>query len=271
MKRALEALLLVASGCTSTGVGNPGIVSQQDQALIAAGSDAMEAGDTASALTSIPTLALTDPAQLVDPESAASVAETRTPLFFEPSGCLATTRDATSVTFDFQGCRTGAFGLSELTGQLVATYRVDTSGTIDVSASAVEFQVGPARVDLEAQSFLTIAQERRTLVWNGSYKAVRPLRPDIEHQTTYSAAYDTNTQCLTLDGSATTVFDTGSGVESSITGYLRCGPRGTCPLEGTLALTVLPARDRSLTLQYTGDASARIQGRDAEVELECRR
>jgi hypothetical protein len=269
MKSALKLVLLATSACTSTGVGNPGI-GKQDQALIVDGSDAMEAGDTSSALTSISTLALTEPAQLVDSEAAAGIAETRTALYFEPAGCLVTTREVATVTFDFQGCRTGAFGLSELTGQLVATYGLDTPGTIDVSVATVDFEIGRARVELQAQSFLTIAEDKRTLVWNGSYRAVRPLRPDIDHQTTYVATYDTSTQCLTLDGSATTLFDTGHGVETSITDYLRCGPRGTCPLGGTLALTALPARDRSLTLHYNGDATARIQGRDSEVQLECR-
>lgn len=267
MKTASIVLLLGTCACNSTGVGNP--LTKREQALIYDGNDAMDAGDTSSALTSVPTLALFDPSQFLDSAVAAELAETRTGLYFQPAGCVVTSREDSTVTFDFQGCRTGAFGLTELTGQLRATYTAASSGTIDVSANADDFEVGASRVTLQAQSFLTIAQEKRTLVWNGNYKAIRPLRPDIDHQTAYAATYDANTQCLTLEGSATTLFPTGVGVESSITGYVRCGPRGSCPREGTLALTVLPDRDRSLTLEYDGRAQAMLRGRDIDVDLNC--
>jgi hypothetical protein len=147
-----------------------------------------------------------------------------------------TTRTGDTVTFDFQGCATGAFGLVALQGQLVATYGVTTPGSVDVQVST---------------------------------PSPRPVRPDIDHAASYLATYDTTSRCLTLAGSSTTTFATGTGVESSLGNYLRCGPSGTCPSSGTLTLTALPDRTPTLTLEYDGDTTARAVDRGVDVTLSC--
>jgi len=263
----LAAALLI--GCSSTGVGNPGI-GQADQRLIDDGTDALDAGDTASSLNSLATLALRDSAPFVDEETVAALVEERTPLYFEPAGCLVTARDAASVTFTFEGCRTGAFGLVELNGEMVATYAIDESSVSISLATSPELEVGGTRILLESENLLTTSGSSSTWVGNGRYQAMRPLRPDIDHTSTYQATYESNTQCLQLDGTATTRFDGDAGVETSLSDYLRCGPQGTCPTSGELILTRLPARDRTLTLQFDDDSTAWVPELEANAQLDCR-
>ena len=263
----LSAALLI--GCSSTGVGNPGI-NQTDQRLIDDGTSALDAGDTASSLNSITTLALSDAALFVDEQTVASLVEERTPLYFEPAGCLVTSRDAATVTFSFDGCRTGAFGLIELNGEMVATYSIEESSVGISLATSPELQLGTMAIVLESDNLLTVGAESSTLVGNGRYQATRPQLPDIDHTSTYVASYESNTQCLHLDGTATTLFDGETGVETSLTDYLRCGPRGTCPTSGELILTRLPDRDRTLTLQFDDDRTARVPELNKDVKLSCR-
>lgn len=261
------AALLI--GCSSTGVGNPGI-GKTDQRLIDDGTAALDAGDTASSINSLATLALRDSALFVDEETVASLVEERTPLYFEPAGCLVTARDAATVTFTFDGCRTGAFGLIELNGEMVATYAIDESSVGISLATSPELELGGTRIVLESENLFTTSGASSTLVGNGRYRAMRPLGADIDHTSTYQATYESDTQCLHLDGTATTLFDGDAGVETSLSDYLRCGPRGTCPTSGELILTRLPDRDRTLTLQFDDDGSAWVPELEANAELDCR-
>jgi len=256
-------------GCASTGVGNPGI-GETDQRLIDDGTAALDAGDTASSLNSLATLALRDSAPFVDEETVASLVEEQTPLYFEPAGCLVTARDAATVSFSFDGCRTGAFGLIELNGEMVATYEVGDASVGITLETSPELELGGTRIILESQTLFTTSEASSTLIGNGRYQAVRPLGPDIDHTSTYQATYESNTQCLHLDGTATTLFDGDAGVETSLSDYLRCGPRGTCPASGELILTRLPDRDRTLTLEFDDDRTARVPELEADVELDCR-
>lgn len=256
-------------GCSSTGVGNPGI-GQADQRLIDDGASALDAGDTASSLNSLATLGLRDPALFVDEQTVAMLVEERTPLYFEPAGCLVTSRDVATVTLTFDGCRTGAFGLIEINGEMVATYSIDESSVGVSLATNPELELGGTRIVLESENLLTLSGSSSTLVGNGRYRAIRPLGPDIDHTSTYQATYESNTQCLHLDGTATTLFDGDAGVETSLTDYLRCGPRGTCPTTGELILTRLPDRDRTLTLVFDGDRTARVPELGTDATLDCR-
>lgn len=266
--RALLSTALLI-GCSSTGVGNPGL-SQKDQRLIEDGTSALDAGDTASSLNSITTLALRDSALFVDEQTVATLVEQRTPLYFEPAGCLVTSRDTATVTFSFDGCRTGAFGLIELNGEMSATYSIDESSVAISLATNPALELGGTEIVLESENLLTVGAESSTLVGNGRYQATRPQLPDIDHASAYLATYESNTQCLHLDGTATTLFDGEAGVETSLTDYLRCGPRGTCPTSGELILTRLPDRDRTLTLQFDDDGTAWVPELEADVELSCR-
>lgn len=263
----LSVILLI--GCSSTGVGNPGI-GQTDQRLIDDGTSALEAGDTASSLNSLATLALRDSELFVDEQTVATLVAERTPLYFEPAGCLVTSRDAATVAFSFDGCRTGAFGLIELNGEMVATYSIDESSVGISLTTNPELELGGTRIVLESENLLTLSGSSSTLVGNGRYQAMRPLAPDIDHTSTYLATYESNTQCLHLDGTATTLFDAEAGVETSLTDYLRCGPRNTCPTSGKLILTRLPDRDRTLTLQFDGDRTAWVPELGTNAQLTCR-
>jgi|GEM_PF-3097331 len=267
-KLLVAASLLLTAGCNSTGAGNPSI-GQAEQLLVEDGNDAMAAGDTASSLVSIASLALRGQGEIVDTESAAVIVEERTSLFFEPAGCLTSTREGAEVTFAFDGCRTGAFGLLEVQGTMIASYEL-SGATLGVSlASEPGLSIGRTEITLSSESFVTIGLVSTTVVWNGRYQAARPLLPDVDHEASYSSVFDSNTQCLRLDGSATTSFDGGRGVETSLTNHLRCGPAGTCPTSGELSLVSLPGREHEITLEFSGGATAWEPNRETEVELAC--
>ena len=261
------ALLFIA--CSSTGVGNPGI-GRTDQRLIDDGTAALDAGDTASSINSLATLALRDSTLFVDEQAVAALVAERTPLYFEPAGCLVTTREDATVTFSFDGCRTGAFGLIELNGEMVATYAIEESSIGITLATSPELELGGTRILLESENLLTTTESSSTLVGNGRYQAFRPLGPDIDHTSTYQARYESNTQCLQLEGTATTLFGADTGVETSLSDYLRCGPRGTCPTSGELILTRLPDRERTLTLEFDADRTAWVPELQTDADLDCR-
>ena len=260
-------------GCSSTGVGNP--LTASEQSLLVLGEDATSAGDTASSLVSVPIVALSDTASLTVAEDLSSGAETRTPLYYQPKGCLVTTRNGATVTFDFQGCRTGALGVgAEVHGQLVAAYTLTPGSEMGVTISTPStLTLALVPVTLTAETSFTANGTTRSLVWSGAYHADRLLRPPIDHEASYQAMYDTSTQCLSLSGSATTTLATGDGVESVLSDYVRCGTRTACPQSGMLTLTRLPNRTESIVVDYTGGPSVRVRvpqrGVDVQVALAC--
>jgi hypothetical protein len=191
--------VLIAASCNSTGAGNPSI-GQAEQLLVDDGNEAMAAGDTASSLVSLASLALRGQGDLTDAETAASTAEERTSLFFEPAGCLSSSREGAVVTFSFDGCRTGAFGLLEMQGSMVATYDIAGTNLGIELVSEPGLSIGRSDITLTSQSFVTFGLVSTTVVWNGRYQVVRPLLPDIDHEASYSSVFDSNTHCLpTID------------------------------------------------------------------------
>ncbi len=270
-------LLLVGLGCTSTGVGNPvgDDLDTAEQAVFELGADATEAGDTASSLVWVPMVGLSEASALATAEAFGDAAQRRTPLFFQPSGCLQTVAAGATTTFDFEACRTGILGLGSLQGGMTATYALGTGSSLDVTIGTPSgMTVWEVPVMLAAQASISIADTTRTLVWNGAYHAERIVRSPIDHSASYQAVYDASTQCLTLAGSATTTLATGVGVESVLADYARCGTRTACPQKGTLTLTRLPDRALSIVIEYLGDRSAavRLPHRSATVvkTLTCR-
>jgi len=86
---------------------------------------------------------------------------------------------------------------------MVATCAIDESSVGISLATSPELELGGMRIVLESEDLLTTSGSSSTFVGNGRYRAVRPLGPDIDHTSTYQATYESNTQCLHLDGTAT--------------------------------------------------------------------
>jgi len=75
---------------------------------------------------------------------------------------------------------------------------------------------------------------------------------------------------LPTSRSSATLFDGDAGVQTSLSDYLRCGPRGTCPTSGELILTRLPDGGRTRTLQFDDDRTAWVPDLEANAELDGR-
>ena len=265
----LIPLLACTLGCGSTGVGNPGI-GGKDQQLVTRGHDALSAGDTGSSLNLIPVLALRGDPAVEDTAAVVNLVVERTAMFFEPTGCLSATADGASVTFTFDGCTSTDFTDDRLTGTLEATYELVPPRSVDIAlATEPTLSVGASEVTFTSQSLATLRGEEKTLNWAGRYQSSRPDEPDLDTQGSYVATRDEASGCLLLEGTATTTFADGSQLESTVSEYQRCGPRGMCPVQGELALTSLPDRDRSLALAYDGDESAFVDALQSDATVQC--
>src|SRR6185369_17008650 len=104
----LAALVSVSSvlvlGCAGRKATNEsGGLSQDESALLADGNDGAQAGDTASAIVSVPLLPMSK-AELVANADAAAAAAATSGTFFQPTGCLTSTRAANVITYVFAGC-----------------------------------------------------------------------------------------------------------------------------------------------------------------------
>jgi hypothetical protein len=268
----LAALALAAAtqmGCgpqSSTGVGNPGLTSDQ-QALIADGNDGSESGDLGSSTVALPLLALQRVELLADAPTAAlassKIVDPTLRLFTPHSSaghCTATV-SAASVTFDFADCD-GPLGLSHLDGQLVASFSSPKAGevAVDVSSSGLVATVGliprTTNVDLVAFAWVRFSGTARTSGWNGSVDVTTARGESVHHQSNYDTVYDLTSACVSLDGTSTTTWSA-RGISQGLVGYQRCGDRHRCPSAGTIVLERQPG---SLRLELTFDG-----GRHAHV------
>ncbi len=268
MRKQLALLLLCGTGCASTGVGNPGAddkeLTQTEQALVADGDDGTKAGDSASAIVGVPLLAL-GAADLTDETAAATRVAGGTPVLF-PSGCVTAVRDANKVTLTFNNCG-GKFGLSGVRGQLVATYTVSSPGAIAVAvATQPGFTVEGLGRDLRPLTFnvsltgsavIRFEGGVRRISWNGDYTATVATFV-VTHKPAYDVALD-DSNCVSLNGSAVTNLDKPNEVTTTISGYVRCGPKNICPNAGG-KVTHARRDGTQLTIEFLGGTAARVTG-----------
>lgn len=268
MRKLLVLGALVFGGCLnpqdSTGVGNPGLT-QTEQALVDDGDEGTKSGDLASSLVSIPMLAV-KPVDSDDLKAATS-AEAGTPGLFP--GCVTATRSMSVVSFVFSSC-TGRFGLSGLSGTMTATYSLKPTGALGIRVETMPgFGIDtlsrdgrPLRIDvtLTANAELSFAAALRKIVWNGDYLA-RVGAITVTHKPSYTASVDIDTQCVSLNGVATTNGDKPPfAVETTITGYVRCGPKNVCPNAGGKVTHTRLSDGAQLTIEFLGGTAARVTG-----------
>jgi len=229
---------------------------ESDVAALAEDSgEASESGDTANALNSIPVEPITDPTQLGSPESAAQAAGTA-PTFFKPAGCIVATRAAGVVTYEFKGC-TGPFGLVGVNGKLVATFSPAAVGTLAVAVKSDGLVIGKTPVEHSASGTISFKGTQRIVAWTSTTKGILARSgAAIEHKASYSGTYDVATECVALDGTASTTWGI-HGVQSTVVGYQRCGSGGVCPTAGTITATGLLSK-LSITITYLGNGRAQL-------------
>jgi hypothetical protein len=267
MRKLLALGALLFGGCLnpqdSTGVGNPGLT-QTEQALYDDGDEGRKGGDVASAIVAIPHLALTAPADIDTQDKAAALGEFGK-LAFTPDGCVTSMRALNVVTFDFKDC-TYKLGYGHVSGRLEATYVRDTTGAVTIAVKTI----GPAftletfnkrlepitiTITITGTATVQFAGGTKRVSWVGQSSGTGPLGTMNQE-----SSYDTSVaaSCLDVDGVTKTQFPGGRGVETSIVGYRRCGPKTACPLAGKVTSTALLDKTKTITIEFLGGRNVRV-------------
>lgn len=232
------------------GEGEGEDVSSEEQALVEE-SLAMEASSQqATALGSIPSLALANAAFDEDPVAA----QDRAVAHFEPAGCLTVTREANVVTYTFDGC-TGPWGLVELRGKEIATFHPAAQGTIDVSLASEDLTLTDTHsgkiVAVEHAADVVITKGEGgagSMVWRGGFTATNEAGKTLSHTSDITASVDAE-GCRTVDGTTRNSGARG-GVTTTFDGLTRCASPGECP-----AGTVSAVADGGATFSIEFDGS----------------
>lgn len=273
MKKLLAAVSLcfalsASMGCLtpqdSTGVGNPGLT-QTEQALYDDGEEGRKDSDVAASVVGIPLFRLIKPEFITTPDIAAGVAE-GAPNAFTPSGCATAVRTTSTVTYTFNSC-TGPFGLTALTGKLVAQFSPGGApGSLSVAIKSVApFSIerlrrngfDPMRVDVVIDTAAMISFDGTTqrIDWNGRYTGTSELGT-LVNEPSFVSTYDTATQCVTTAGNATTTVTGRPVITTTVTGYRRCGPKTACPLPG--GKVTFTRGGLGLTIEFLGGTRVRV-------------
>lgn len=266
---ATSALASCASPQGSTGVGNP--LTAQEQLLLDDGDEVRDAGDTASAIVSVPLLAIAKIDALATPDLAATTSTFSADAFF-PAKCHTATRNGNAVTFALSGCTAGPLGLAGLTGSITATFAAGAGGSVDiVIAGGADLTLDgvPVTQSATANVVFTTDGKQRTVDWKGTYESTTPKGKHVKHDAAYVFSNDSS-GCVALDGTSTNTIGARE-MSVTIAGYQRCGRRNMCPSAGKLTFTDLKA-STTMSLTFLGGAAAvvtRADGSKLDVGLRC--
>lgn len=277
---AASTLLGCSSPQGSTGVGNPGLTSEE-QALVDDGSDGQQSGDTASALVAVPFFAVTRPAEIATPDIAATTATLSKDWFrpATPSSCVdaakTTTGTGATVTYTFTAPCSGPLGLASIEGKIVVEFAAGATGGIDIKAHSEGLSLDKVPVTETLSGNVAFSGATRTIVWNGEFDGTTPRGHPVVHTASYSVVEDLSAGCVQIDGSAqTTLVRDGAtfGHKSDVAGYVHCGPRAACPSGGTVVYSRLPDGKPKVTVRFLGGRRAEIttpRGKVVDFLLKC--
>ncbi len=216
----------------------------------------------------------TDPGTPADGASDDEVLEkvrTNAGKFFQPAGCITSTRDGNKITHVFAGCK-GPLGLRSFDGTIVSTY-VRADGKLTITHEANGFKSNGATITgsrvIEYTRNGTVITRKRTGTWSGTTGKGK----EISHTANFTATWDASTKCITRDGSAQTTIG-GRELSRTVTGYKRCGIGSLgCPQSGTIVLTRTKGENTAtLTLSFPGGATVNVtkpNGKQVTRPLAC--
>ncbi|MBK7397943.1 MAG: hypothetical protein IPJ34_17005 [Myxococcales bacterium] len=244
----LVAIGLLAVGCAGKDASST--LSAEGQALV---EDDAEASSSESDLESgleEPLSGAAEGGEVDLTATADTVAESgrKNPgIFFQPAGCIVSTRAANVVTHVFTSC-TGPYGMTTFNGTVTSTWSKIDSG-VQVAHSTKGFQINGATVDHDVTIKYTKVGGVYTRTRSGKSSGKTAKGRTIAHDADYVTVYDATSRCIKRDGSSSTTIG-GAAFSRSIKGYERCGiGRLGCPKGGTFTLT---RPKLSLVIQFLG-------------------
>ncbi len=261
-QRLLAPLFVLALGCAGRHTDQSNQLSSDESALLADGSDSAQAGDTASAIVSVPLLPMTK-AELIANADAAAAAAATSGTFFQPAGCLAAKQSANVITYTFTNC-TGPFGLVAVNGEITATITKGAApNSVDVAVKSSGLTLNKTPIEQSATAHVSFSGTTRTVQWDGQYTGTTSGGRPIDHKASYTSSYDSASGCVTLSGTGTTTVG-GRGLKNQVTDYKRCGDRFTCPMSGEIISTGVLS-GLSIKVDFLGGNHADVTGFRGQV------
>lgn len=219
-----------------------------------------------SALTTEMSDEVTQPVSM-SASDVATAASKRVGTHLKPAGCLTTTVTGATVVYTMKDC-TGPYGLVHVTGTVTAVYSRGNAGEIQVAITGSGIQANKAVLDLDATVKASQANGVRTADVVCNSAGTGPRGNSVSRKGEYTATYDSNSECITVNGTWTTT----AGVRSASTqvaNYKRC--KGICPAAGG-SIVHSSLRSNIVTVSYDGSATASWAtsgGKSGTVSLVC--
>lgn len=196
------------------------------------------------------------------PENGAAYVAAHIGARMQPPECVTATASGANVAVVFDNC-TGPRGLRTIDGTLNLAFSAASGGGLQVDASASDFQLGGAIVELAATAIYTDDGTTQMLDVTTSTTGVGPLGYDFAHQGDYTVTWDGT--CASVDGAWST--ERGDRSRSTTADLTRC--EAGCP-SGTVVRNTID--DRTITVTFDGSATATWSsstGRSGSIELLC--
>ena len=187
------------------------------------------------------------------PDTVAENGRKNPGVFFQPAGCIVSTRAGAVVTHVFTNC-SGPYGMVSFNGTVTSTWSKIDSG-VQVVHSTKGFKINKATVDHDVTIKYTKVGGVYTKTRSGKSSGTTGKGRAIEHSADYVTVYDAVAKCIKRDGSSSTTIG-GAAFSRSIKGYERCGiGRLGCPKSGTFTLTRPKV---NLVIQFLGGTKFEI-------------
>lgn len=185
-----------------------------------------------------------------------------------PGGCAVATANGANVAITYTNC-TGPRGLIDVTGEVDLAITVSLAGGISVHATATDLEVNKATLTFDSTGTYTVTGTTNKLVVSSHGSGTGPRGNAIDHDGSYTIAWDSATLCHSIDGAWSTEISNSSGAasRSNTVNLERCP--SMCPT-GTLTHKFLGGAALTVTFDGTSVASWSVTtGASGTVQLTC--
>jgi hypothetical protein len=285
---ALSVLALAfAAGCSAKSKdtsSTDGSLGTNEDALSADNNDSQDAEDSAEdgIENGLSGASASDPGTPADGTTADAIdakIKTNPGLYFQPAGCIVSTREAPGVwTHVFTNC-TGPKGRITYNGTVKSTWTV-SANQLEVKHEATNFEAKGPRVtvtfsgsrDVTYTRSGTVITKHRVGSWSGTItKNADPSKSaPWSHTADFTSTWDSASKCYTRDGEADNSIG-GRTFGRKVTGFKVCGGIFACPEGGELELD---RKDGSVKITVTFDGGQDVtitgpRGNSINVKLIC--
>ncbi len=253
------SLLAASSGCA----GNDDDEDEDDSSAAEMALDASDSGEAESALlaASIEGVVLGQVAG--SPVEISTAISARLSARFSPAGCATSSPNGSSLTVTFDNC-IGPRGLRQVDGTLTLGVTSVTASSVALSATATDFQIGGATLDIDLDATYSLEGGAAKLAVESNSSGVGPFGHQLEHTGSYEATWTAT--CTSIEGAWSTTRD--GRARSIEVDVQRCVD--SCAA-GTIVRTTRDGREITVTLDGSVAVWASSTGRNGSFALRCGR